>query len=201
MDQLLTNDIIYKNNKFSWAPAFLVAVKPGSSRFRFTLDFREVNRFTNKYHYPKPNLENELRKFVGSNFYANFDLWNGYWQLPRDTLPHKYQSFMKPDGIFTPTWVPHAKTSAVTHLQSIITANLDVFLRKHLLVSLEEILLYPSSTQLLLKVVWSVPDFYENLNFKIHLEKFILYTSSIIWCGRKFSEKAIMWDPQKLAVL
>lgn len=49
-----------------------------------------------------PLIENELARLHGATFFANLDLSHCYWQLPLAEDSQECQSFLTPDGVFTP---------------------------------------------------------------------------------------------------
>lgn len=102
----------------AWAAASLLVPKPGPEKFRFTVYLRPVNKFTIEHYFPMPNIGQELTLLVGSKYFASFDLSHGYWQLPLDKASVPLQSFITPEGIYSPTRVLHGTMNAVTHLQS-----------------------------------------------------------------------------------
>lgn len=118
VNSLVQAGMAYPNLTTKWATAPLIVPKPGNAKFRFTEDLRTVNRFTVRHHYPMPLLENKFTKLSGSKFYANVDLSHDYWQLPLHMDSQDFQSFLIPDGAYTPTRVLHWTTNAVAHLQS-----------------------------------------------------------------------------------
>ena len=79
---LLSCGMVYPNPTSSWACAPLLVPKDGPAKFRFTVDLRPVNKFTEKHGFLMPNIEQELHTVSGSNYFAKFDLSHGYWQLP-----------------------------------------------------------------------------------------------------------------------
>jgi len=116
--KLVRNGMAYPNPTSPWACAPLLVAKPGPARYRFTVDLRSLNKYTVKHQSPMPNIEHELTRLSASRYYATFDLSHGYWQLELDPASRTLQSFITPDGIFSPTRVLHGTTNAVTHLQS-----------------------------------------------------------------------------------
>jgi hypothetical protein len=65
-----------------------------------------------------PNLETATAKLAGDTCYASIDLCNGYWQMALDEGSQECQSFITPDGVFTPTRVLHGQTNATSYFQS-----------------------------------------------------------------------------------
>ncbi len=99
--------MVYENPSSRWASAPLLVPKPGLTKFRFTVDLRSVNKYTEKHAFPMPVLEHELHKLAPSQRYANFDLSQAYWQLPLDRGSQECQSFITPLGYLRRTRVLH----------------------------------------------------------------------------------------------
>ncbi len=64
--KLVEKGMAYANPTSAWAAAPLLVLKPGPSRFRFTVDLRPVNKYTVKHVYPMPILDIELHKLAES---------------------------------------------------------------------------------------------------------------------------------------
>lgn len=94
--------IVYLNQTASWASTLLLIINHESARFRFTVYFRPVNRFTAVNQYSMPNLELERPKSSQSPFLTMFDLPHGYWQFPLHPNPQECHSFVTPEFIYTP---------------------------------------------------------------------------------------------------
>lgn len=117
ISRLLRCGMIVPNPSASWACAPLLVPKPGPTRFRFTVDLHPVNIYTVRHHFPMPNIEQELTSGSSSKVFPKFDLSHGYWQFSLAAGLQESQSFITPDGDYTPALVLHGTTNAVTHLQ------------------------------------------------------------------------------------
>jgi hypothetical protein len=120
--------------------------KAGASKFRFTVDLRPVNKHNLPNSWPMPHVESEVSRLHCSNYFDTFDLSHGYWQLPLAVEPQECQSFITPDGVYSPTRVLHGTTNAVTHMQSVLQEVL-LPLAEHLLEWLDDLLLHASSIE------------------------------------------------------
>lgn len=74
---LVDAGMAFQNPAAWWDSATLIVPKPGTSKFRFTVDLRSVSRFAIPHHYPIPLRDNELTNLTGSNCIADFDLSMG----------------------------------------------------------------------------------------------------------------------------
>lgn len=199
VSNLVYNDMAYPNPTSSWACAPLLVPKPGSDvRYRFTVDLRPVNKFTVKHQFPMPNLEHELTRLSESRYYATFDLSHCYWQLELDESSRSLQSFITPDGVYSPTRVLHGTTNAVTHLQSALSEILPTSLSSHFLHWLDDILLHDRTVPGLIKSIRNLFGLCVQYNIKLHPAKSIMFAKSIRWCGRVISADGIRYDPRRL---
>jgi hypothetical protein len=87
-----------------------------ADQFRFTVDLRTVNKVTIPSSWPIPHLDYELNRVAGSSVFTTFDLSQGYWQLSLDAHSQECQSFITPDGVFTPTRVLHVRLAVDRNL-------------------------------------------------------------------------------------
>lgn len=196
---LIRCGMAYPNPTSIWAAAPLLVPKPTSSNsFRFTVDLRLVNKYTKKQQYPMPNIENELSKLFGSTCYANFDLSSAYWQLPLHPDFQATQSFITPDGIFSPTRVLHGTTNAVTYLQSSLTNVIPATLSPHTLLWLDDILIHSQTPHSLLESISRFLSLCDKHNLRLHPEKCIIFTRRVRWCGRIIDGNGVTFDPRNL---
>jgi hypothetical protein len=115
VDELLRLGLVKANNSSEWACAPLIVPKDGPEGFRFTVDLRPVNMQTIPHTWPMPNLETATAALAGDRCYASIDLCHGYWQMPLEDSSQECQSFITPDGVFTPTRVLHGQTNATSY--------------------------------------------------------------------------------------
>jgi hypothetical protein len=112
--------LVYKNTGAEWASPPLILPKPGPDQFRMTVDLRVPNASTKPTAWPMPNLQDKLHDLHGSGVFATLDFCQGYWQIPLHKDSQYCQSFITPDGAYTPTRVLHGTRNATQHLQSVL---------------------------------------------------------------------------------
>lgn len=91
----------YANPTSTWAHALLLIPRDRSERLCSTVDMRLGNKFTEKYCFQMPTVEQELYSVAGSKYFANIDLSHSYWQLLLDVNIQERQSFLSSDAVFT----------------------------------------------------------------------------------------------------
>jgi hypothetical protein len=113
VDELVHSGPAYRNPRATWCYAALLVPTPGPAIFRFTVDLGPVNKQILPCSWQMPHIESELARVHGSQFFATFDQIHGYWQLMLDPDSQECQSFLTPDGVFTPTRVLHGTSNAL----------------------------------------------------------------------------------------
>lgn len=198
MSKLIRAGMVYLNPTSKWACAPLLVPKPGPAKFRFTVDLRPVNKYTERHQFPLPHIEQELSKLSGSRFYAIFDLSHGYWQLPLSEDSQECQSIITPDGIFSPTRVLHGSTNAVTHMRSAMQEVMPTDLAQQLLYWVDDFLLHASSVSDLIRYLEKFFKVCAERNIKLQPAKCTLFTQTVRWCGRLITPDGIRFDPARL---
>lgn len=115
-----------------------------------------------------------------------------------DEAAQSSQSFIKPDGIYSPTLVLHVTIKAVTHLQSAFASILPHGLQESLLYLLKDILAHNGTIDGLLD--WIEKNFVVCATHNIHLHpaKCIFFAKEVSWCGRFITADGIRYDPRRL---
>jgi hypothetical protein len=90
-----------------------------------TVDLRVQNASTKPTAWPMPNLQDELHDLHGSKVFATLGFCQGYWQIPLRKDSQDCQSFITPDGVYTPTRVLNGTRNATQHLQSVLIVMMD----------------------------------------------------------------------------
>lgn len=188
----------YPNPTSLWGRAPLQGCKSGFARFRFTTDLSPVNSYTTRYQYPMPDIEHELSKTSESKHCGKVDFSHGFWQFPLHPGSQASQFFILPGGIYSPTRVLHGTTSAVIFLQSTLSNILSADLRHYLLWWLDDIFIHTKTIDYHFLVVQKLSDFCIYYNLRLHPAKYVLFNTSIRWCGRILAAGGISSDPRRI---
>ena len=80
IEEMLRKNVIRVSNSPWMAPPVMVKKKDGT--IRFCIDYRNLNKITQKDAYPLPLPDQVQDKLSGMNFFSKLDLNSGYWQIP-----------------------------------------------------------------------------------------------------------------------
>lgn len=89
----------------------------------------------------------------------------------------------------------------MTHLQSSLSLTLPDDIRRNLLWWLDDCLLYSPDIDEFIHCVRCFLDYCKDFEWKLHLEKCILFAQSVRWCGRVISPAGIRHVPARLETL
>ena len=194
-DAMMKYGSAYKNNASEWSHPVHIVPKPGPAQFRFTVDLREGNSRQKTFSWPMPHLESVIQSFADKNFFATFDLSQGYWQLPLAKTSQECQSFVTQDGVFTPTRVLHDNANSVAYLQSCMT-QMTESIRANVIIWLDDVLITASTEEELLEVLEQF--FQQCLTHRLLLspQKSDLFLKEVRYCGRIISSTGVRMDPR-----
>jgi len=147
-----------------------------------------------------PDVEVELTKLAGAKCFATFDFSHGYWQLPLHQASQETQTFITPDGLFTPTRVLHGTSNATMHMQAEINAIIgsDPVLKKHAIIWLDDVLLFSYSIDGYLDILKRFFELCAKHGLRLHPEKCCFFSLTIRWCGRLIDKDGIRFDPRRI---
>ena len=125
--EMLRKNIIKISSSPWLAPPVLVGKKDGS--FRFCIDYRNLNRVTQKDAYPLPLSDQVQDKLSGMKYFTKLDLNSGYWQIPvRDADREKTAFSPGPGmGLYEFNVLPFGLTGGPSYFQRVMDQVLRGF--------------------------------------------------------------------------
>lgn len=192
---------VYENPRSRWACAALPVRKRGGTDFRQTTDYKPVNAQVEPLAGVMPNLQVDLQRVQGSTFFGLFDFVRGYWQLSLAKESQEVLSYMTHRKIYTPRRVPQGCADAALYFQTTIERCLAPLLFDHLLVWIDDFLLYARDVDEYLNKLHELLALLDHFGFKVSAAKSCLFKTKIKWCGRIISASGVEHDPERLRTL
>jgi hypothetical protein len=190
--------LVYKNIGAEWASSPLIFPKPGPDQYRMTVDLSVPNASTRPTTWTLPKLQDDLHDLHGSEF-ATLDFCQGYWQILLHKDNQDYQSFITPDGVYTPTRVLHKARKATQYLQSVLVVMMDD-IKSNIKVWLNDCLLHTKTEDDLLATLNFFKQCQEH-GLKLHASKCVLFVTMVRYCGRLITKDGVRFDPKNIKAL
>ncbi|GKE32764.1 putative nucleotidyltransferase, ribonuclease H, partial [Tanacetum coccineum] len=127
------------------APVLFVKKKDGS--LRMCIDYRELNKLTDKNRYPLSRIDDLFDQLQGLRFFSKIDLRSGYHQLRlhEDDIPKT--AFQTRYGHFEFTVMPFGLTNAPIVFMDLMNRVCKPYLDKFVIVFIDDILIYSKTKE------------------------------------------------------
>jgi transposase InsO family protein len=194
---LLVYKLVYTNPSSEWVSAAFAVLKPNNRGMRMVVDMRDCNHAMIKHVWPMPVLETMGTHLEGSSVFAIFDLFKGYWQFPVSGQTDA-QTFMTPEGVFTPTRLLMGNTNSVAGFQAGMQEVLGELLYTECLLWIDDVLSYWKDIDGLLEGLTKLFARLRQFGVKLNAKRCSWYVSEAKWCGKLYSDKGVRHDPSRI---
>jgi hypothetical protein len=166
-----------------------------ADQYCMTVDLRVPNASTKSTAWPMPNLQDELHDFHGSEVFVTLDFCQGYRQISLHKNSQDCQSFITPEGVYTPTRVLHETRNDTQHLQSVLVVMMDD-IKSNIKVWLDDCLLHTTTEDDLLATLNFFFRQCQEHELKLQASKCVLLATTVRYCGRLKTKDGVRFDPR-----
>ncbi|GMF38610.1 unnamed protein product [Phytophthora fragariaefolia] len=200
--RLVELGLVYENPKSRWSsPVLSVKKSADVMDWRQTTDYRVINGQTEVMAAVMPIISLVLENARGMKHFGLFDFLKGFWQLPLAEFGQEIVSYMTDENIFTPRRVPQGSVDAAIHFQKTIEKCFASLLYEHLLIWIDDLLLYAADIEVSLQKLSELFSLLNEFGLKLSVQKFSLYQTEVKWCGRWVDQHGIRHDPGRIDTL
>jgi len=145
LEDLMQKQFI-RESKSPWRAPILFAQKKDGS-LRLYVDYRELNKVTNKNKYPLPRIDDLFDQLQGACLFSSLDLRNGYHQLRVKEDHVERTAFTTRYGLYEWLVMPFGLTNASMTFIDLMNQVFWPFLDNFVVVLIDDILVYSKSEE------------------------------------------------------
>lgn len=139
----LKEGIIRKSTSPWRSPIVMVNKKNGG--MRLCIDYRRLNNVTIKDSYPMPRTDEFFDQLADASFFTKLDAESGYHQIEMNPSDIEKTAFGCREGLFEFVKMPFGLVNGPATFQRVMNNILSDYIRKFVVVSMDDILIYSKS--------------------------------------------------------
>ena len=196
---LLEHGLIQESRASQYSHVLLVPKANG--KWRFCVDYTDLNKITNKEGWPIPNIQLLLNRIGDKKpkFFIVLDLTSGYFQIPVDEESRKYTAFITSGGLYEWTRLPMGLKGAPAFFQrSLMTKVLAGIIQIICELYLDDLILHAQTIQELITNFRKVLERFRDYNIYINPDKCKLGVSEVTYVGHTINSEGIHFSRSKI---
>src|SRR6266540_2394778 len=163
------------------------------------LDFRKTNKVTKKNQYLIPRQTEIFASFGEARWFTSLDLASWYWQVEMELKSREVTAFITPWGLFEWNRMPFGLCNIPATFQRLMNQVLRKYLRKFVLIYLDDIIIYSKTFEEHKKHVKLVFEALRATSLMMKPKKCKFAQKELRFLGHIISAEGIRMDPNKIA--
>ena len=147
-----------------------------------------------------PQPETYPQRLAGAHCYAVLDLTNSFWLLPYDEESSALAVIQTSRGTWRSKRVLQGTQDGVTAMQASLFWALGS-LERYVLINVDDCCVFAETEVELVDRLLLVLACLHKHNFKVNPRKLHLFTTELVFCGRRYTPKGVTFNPDWISGL
>ncbi|MCP4254324.1 MAG: DDE-type integrase/transposase/recombinase, partial [Candidatus Scalindua sp.] len=188
LDYMLEHKLISRAMS-QWSSPVTLVPKPGG-KFRFCIDYRQVNRVTKTDTFPLPRIDDCIDQVGTSKYITKIDLMKGYWQVPLSPRAREISCFVANNQAFCCEVMPYGMKNAPATFQRLMNQLTHGI--PGCVVYIDDILLFSHAWEDHLQQIALLLSRLADANLVINLPKCDFIKDTILYLGYRVGQGQVL---------
>lgn len=199
IEEMLKQGIIERSTSVWNSPILLVPKKSSTDKkeYRFCIDFKNVNKNCETRTFPMPNLEEELAKMKGSNYFSTLDIASAYHQIMLNAADREKTAFTAENQKLHFNRMPFGLAGSPITWQCYITRLLGKLLNENVMAYMDDIMAHSPSIKNHTETLIRIFERSRESGLKLNLKKTKLFCRQIEYLGHIIDANGIKPSQKK----
>lgn len=201
VDKMLEDGIIEKSSSPYSSPIVLARKEStgDEKKYRFCIDFREINKISEKDAYPLPQIDDTLEKLQNAKYFSKLDLKNGYWNVALEEESKPATAFTVPGrGLYHFRVMPFGLHSSGATFQRLLDMVISPELQPNAYVYLDDIIVCSPDFQSHLTHLKEIFKRLREAGLTINQEKCEFCKTQVEYLGHVVTREGIKMNEKKI---
>jgi hypothetical protein len=179
----------------------IVVVNKNDGGFRLCVDYRKLNEITIRDSYPMQRADEFFDALTNAKVFTKFDAKSGYHQIAMDDKDVEKKAFGCRDGLFEFVKMPFGLERGPATFQRVMNNILRRFLRKFVVVYIDDILIYSKSYREHEEHVKIVVQEFKRVGLKLNEKKCEFNKTSVNILGHVVTNGSLKMDNSRIQTI
>lgn len=200
LDKLLEQNIV-EQSKSPWSSPILLVRKKDNS-YRFCVDYRKLNKVTERDAYPLPYVSATLDRLRDARYLSSLDIKSAYFQVPLTESSRSLTAFTVPNrGLYQFRRLPMGLANSPATFQRLIDRVLGADLEPYVFCYLDDIIIITQTFDKHLEILKEVFRRLKIAQLTVAKEKCFFCRPELKYLGYIVDHNGLRVDPEKISAI